>query len=353
MGLNNLVNDGKPQPRAAFKLGLQGFENLGALLGVQPHSGVGKSDAEPERLFFDAHRQSATAGHGPQSVVAKIPENLLDIAGIDAGTQLLAIKGAHDTKIWTNLGFLFSQSEGLIQQPAHIGILKLVSFFAGILQEIGNDVIQTLRFPADNVDEMFFVFFQRHEPGQLFYRSGHCGERLADFVGDGGGKSAQGGHAFFSGNFLLQAAQLSQILEIEDVTAAAVIARAQRGDANANVTLLAVGGAKVDLFPAGNVFQAMFAGQPEVTVEFLQQAAAKSREAMTENFFSGAVEEQDAAFKIGGYQTAAHGMNDVFGEILQVAQLFALFVQFGAFAAKRLRQKAGQVGYREKAEKGA
>src|ERR1700692_3919992 len=104
MGLHNLVNDGKPQARAALKFGLQGFENLGALLGVQAYSGVRKSDAEPEWFFFDAHCQSATSGHGSQSVVAKIPENLLDLADIYAGAKLLAVKGAHDAKIGTNLG---------------------------------------------------------------------------------------------------------------------------------------------------------------------------------------------------------------------------------------------------------
>ena len=71
---------------------------------------------------------------------------------------------------------------------------------------------------------------------------------------------------------------------------------------------------------------------------------------MTQNFFAGAVEEQDAAFEVGGYQTAAHGMNDVLGEVLQVAQLFALFIQLRALAAQRLGQKAGQVGHRQKAE---
>src|ERR1700719_1324431 len=108
VGLHDLVNDGKSQPRSALELRLQGFKNFGALLGVQPNSGVRESDAQPEGFFLDAHRQSTAAGHGPQSVVAKIPENLFNLAGVDARAQLVAIKGPHDTKIWTDLGLLFN-----------------------------------------------------------------------------------------------------------------------------------------------------------------------------------------------------------------------------------------------------
>src|ERR1700692_2498871 len=99
MGLNDLVNDRKPQPRAAFEFRLQRFENLGALLRVETDSSVGKSEAQPKRFFFDTHGQRATSGHGSQSVVTKIPENLLDLAGIDSGAQLLPVEGPHHVEI--------------------------------------------------------------------------------------------------------------------------------------------------------------------------------------------------------------------------------------------------------------
>ena len=44
-------------------------------------------------------------------------------------------------------------------------------------------------------------------------------------------------------------------------------------------------------------------------------------------------------------------MNDVLGEILQFQQLFALFLEFRALAAQRLRQQAGQIGNGEKSKR--
>ena len=79
---------------------------------------------------------------------------------------------------------------------------------------------EPLRFPADNVDQMLLVFFQGHEPRQFLHGAGHGRQRLANFVGDRGGKTAQRGHAFLGGHFLLQAAQFGQVLEIENVAAA-------------------------------------------------------------------------------------------------------------------------------------
>ena len=89
---------------------------------------------------------------------------------------------------------------------------------------------------------------------------------------------------------------------------------------------------------------------PESFVKFGYFFAPQIHEPVSKNIFAGAVEQDDAAFQIGGDQAAAHGMDDVFGEILEVEQLFTLFFKLYALSPERLRQQAGQIGDGEKSE---
>jgi hypothetical protein len=69
-----------------------------------------------------------------------------------------------------------------------------------------------------------------------------------------------------------------------------------------------------------------------------------------ENLFAGAVEKQNAALEVRGDQAAAHGVNDVFGEILEAEEFLAFLLQFPPLAAKGLSKQAGKIGNREKSK---
>ncbi len=88
------------------------------------------------------------------------------------------------------------------------------------------------------------------------------------------------------------------------------------------------------------------ARKPEDRPEVLQQRSADGLKSAARNFLAGAVQQQDAAVEIGGEQSAAHGMDDVFVERLQVLQFAALHFQFGALPPQALRQQAGKIGDR-------
>src|SRR5262249_32487647 len=70
----------------------------------------------------------------------------------------------------------------------------------------------------------------------------------------------------------------------------------------------------------------------------------------TQNFFSGAIQKDDATLEVGSQQTAAHRVNDVFGEVLEIEQLLAFFFEFNALASQGLGKKAGEVGNGQEAE---
>src|SRR5256885_14194107 len=79
-----------------------------------------------------------------------------------------------------------------------------------------------------------------------------------------------------------------------------------------------------------------------------QFAATNVGEAITQDLFPGTVEKHDATFRVRGDQTPAHGVNDVFGKILQVEQFLTFLFEFASLAAQRLRQQARQIGDSQK-----
>src|SRR5277367_1133035 len=64
---------------------------------------------------------------------------------------------------------------------------------------------------------------------------------------------------------------------------------------------------------------------------------------MPQNFFAGTIQQQDAALQVRGQQSAAHGMDNVFGEVLQAEKFFMLFFELFALAPERLCKQASQI----------
>ena len=141
----------------------------------------------------------------------------------------------------SHLRIAFQQRQRFVQKVGDILFRKFVGFFARIIQKLGDDLVQALRFPADDADQMLFVLLQRHQAAQFLHGAGHGRQRLADFVRDGRGEAPERRHAFLGGHFLLQALQVREVLKIENVAGGAALSGAQRGNRYADEALLAVG----------------------------------------------------------------------------------------------------------------
>src|SRR5260370_12475756 len=73
VSLDNLIDDGKPQPGAALETRLQSLKNLRPLLWVEADTRVLKGDAQPERALFQLHGQAAAIAHRPDPVFTYLP----------------------------------------------------------------------------------------------------------------------------------------------------------------------------------------------------------------------------------------------------------------------------------------
>src|SRR5215472_2500995 len=198
---------------------------------------------------------------------------------------------------------------------------------------------------------MLLVLLEGHHPGEFFDGAGHGSEGLADFVSNGRGQTAHSGHSFLGGDFLFEKAQFSEVLKIKNIAAAARVAGAQGGDRDTQVALVPAGDANFDFAPQGEFFgEGGHIVLPEILTYFAQIPPAQFRKGLAKDFLAGAIEKNDAAFHVRGDQAAAHGVDDVGGEILQFEQLFALFLQFAALAAQRMRQQAGEIGNGEESQ---
>src|SRR5256885_4913458 len=72
------------------------------------------------------------------------------------------------------------------------------------------------------------LVFERDESCQLFNGTGHCRERLANFMCNRRGQPAKRGHSFLNGNFLFKPAKVSEVLKVENVAIPFGVTRSKR-----------------------------------------------------------------------------------------------------------------------------
>src|SRR5271167_4332422 len=135
---------------------------------------------------------------------------------------------------------------------------------------------------------------------------------------DGCGKASQRRHALLRSHFLLEAFQFGKVLEIEDVAGGAPLPRAQRRHRDADETLLSIGSLEIELTPLWQLaLRSDFARKPEGWPNILNWRSFYFLKLAAGNFFSGAIEQQDVAFRVRGQKPATHRVNNVLVKGLQ------------------------------------
>ncbi len=294
MCLHDLINDRKAQPCSAFEPGLQRLKNLRLLFGVKTHARITKRYTQPERPFIHTHRQFAAIRHRAQRVVAQVPEHLPDSPRIHTRLDFLPVVRFFDLIFGSHFRFLLDEHQRFFKQRSYVRFFEFIRLLARIIQEVRNDLVQPLRFPANDIHEMLFVLFHGNHPAQLTHRTRHSRQRLPNFVRDSRRKPSQGRHALFRCDLLLEPAQVRQILKIKNIPAAIHVPRPQRRYADADVSLLAILRLKFNLASCSGFFSSIhLPGQPKLLVPILQLQSAHLGEPLSQNFLSGPVQKRD------------------------------------------------------------
>ena len=89
--LHDLIHDGQTQPGAAFELRLEGLKDFLHQLPAHAGTGVGKVDLPVLADLLHRNPEHSPGTHGTDSVLAKIPEHLLDLVAIGNGESLLDV----------------------------------------------------------------------------------------------------------------------------------------------------------------------------------------------------------------------------------------------------------------------
>src|SRR5580692_8178404 len=173
--LEDLIHDGQAQAGAAGEAGLKGFEDARGLGRVNADSGVANLDARPMFIRVNADREHAARGHGAQSVVAEVPENLFQGVAIGAGAQAADFKLADDAQLADGASVVFKEQQSLFEERNDIDIGEMIGFDARIVQKVSDDLVEALRFATDDVDQLLVIFIEGRKTCEFFERAGHGG----------------------------------------------------------------------------------------------------------------------------------------------------------------------------------
>src|SRR6476619_2493932 len=158
-------------------------------------------------------------------------------------------------------------------------------------------------------------------------------------MGDAGCKTSYGGQTVTHADFIFKTAKFCAVLKGIDVTDGPLLWNDERGDVHGKSLFLAGWREPADFTLRGRGIQV---GQL-VDKKISDWAPIDRGRGALQHFLSGSVHQRDAAFKIGGDQGAADGVDHVFMQRLKAEKLAALVAQLHAGLAQLGGQSAGEV----------
>src|SRR6185437_16392611 len=240
----------------------------------------------------------------------------------------------------------FQQAQGFVEQQQEIVAAEVVVLVARVQQEVGDDVVQALGFAAHDVHQHLLLVVQGRHFGKHLHRSGNGGERVADFMGDAGGKASDGGETVAQADLIFQPAHVGEIGKGINVPDYVAIVHSERRDREPkDLFATRSPGAQLALYRKVSRFGKRIAKQRrDVGAEHFARSAP-------EEIQSRLVDQGNAPIEIGGDKAAAHGVQNVVLNRLQVLEFVTLGVQLHAYLAQLRAQAAGEVSDGHEGEK--
>ena len=224
--IHDFGNNRKPQADAGLLGRDEGIENLFAEFGGDARAGVFEFDGDARRAFArirndgDAQRaawirlgrlrgRAAFGAHGFEGVEDEIEENLF--AELLVGENFGEIGGEFALNFDVRGGKLIARGvEGAIDERGDGDGAKIEMRGAGEIEEARDERIQAVHFGRNVTSE----FAGERRSGAEFLREHFGGalddaEGIANFVGEAGGKLAEGGKTFGAAGFFLSLLQFA------------------------------------------------------------------------------------------------------------------------------------------------
>src|SRR5438067_6121520 len=135
-------------------------------------AGIGKTDEPISSRRTHGHGEGASSRHGADGVLAKVPENLLDLVTVNQSNGPLHFEIAyHRNGRRSRRGAVFQQGERVLKQREQVLLTKLVLFFASIREKIGNDAVEPFGLSGNNLDESALLLSERCDAGKHLHRA--------------------------------------------------------------------------------------------------------------------------------------------------------------------------------------
>ncbi len=203
--LDDALGDEEAEAGAFGFGGVVGLEETGNLVGRDAVAGVEEGDREPAVVDGKGDFEGTAVGHGFGGVFDEVEINLLDLKRIEleGGKVGGDVEGDGDAAV---LKIGLEKEEGVLEELGGIDGLELGLGGTKGEEELGDDGVEAADFGACDVEEVFefggvtgFEFALEELEVDV-----EGVERVADFVGDRGGKKADGVEAlgFEEGRFL-------------------------------------------------------------------------------------------------------------------------------------------------------
>src|SRR5216684_1923650 len=205
MRLHNLVHNGEAQPGTALKVRLEWLEDLFYLLPAHTGSAIGKTKLPVGSQRLDTHSERASAWHGAHRIFAKVPKHLLDLVTIrlHPGFANRKVTFYGDAGVLRGHAVLH-QGESVFHQRQQVDFIEVILLTVGVSQEVGNDIVQTLRFAGHNFEE--FSVLLAHLRHRRKHTDGSCNRSqwIADFMSNRRRQASYGSQTVLHANFPLQ-----------------------------------------------------------------------------------------------------------------------------------------------------
>jgi hypothetical protein len=160
--LHDALADGQAQAGALLLGGEEGDEEAAQVTRRNAHPGVakahlqegGRGPAPGRAAQAGRDLQLASLGHGLQGVEGQVEEHLAQLLGVRAHLGQAVDEGGGDLHLAGPLLHLLQQQQRLLHHVVHVEGLLVAAVGAGVVEELGDDLVQPIDLLHDDVEEL-------------------------------------------------------------------------------------------------------------------------------------------------------------------------------------------------------